>query len=83
MNIVITNRAKKDMEKLDRETRLRIYSALESIANNQRVDIKKLHGSNRYRIRVGDYRIILDISQGTLTIYALRVLHRREAYNKE
>ena len=82
MNIVITTRAKKDLEKLDRDTRNRVYLALEHFVDGQRVDIKKLRGSKNYRIRVGDYSVILDISKQTVTVYTLRVLHRKEVYDK-
>ena len=83
MNIVITIRAKKDLEKLDKETRKRVYIALENLINGQRVDIKKLRGSENYRIRVGDYRVIIEISRQAVTVYTLRVLHRAEAYDKQ
>lgn len=82
MNIVITTRAKKDLEKLDRDTRNRVYLALEYLVAGQRLDIKKLRGSENYRIRVGDYRVIIDISKQTVTVYTLRVLYRKEVYDK-
>lgn len=53
MKIVITTRAKKDLEQLDNDTRKRVYTALEHLIAGQRVDIKKLKGSENYRIRVG------------------------------
>ena len=54
MNIVITTRAKKDLEQLNKDSRKRVYIALENLIAGQRVDIKKLKGSENYRIRVGD-----------------------------
>ncbi|KLU64827.1 hypothetical protein DEAC_c31550 [Desulfosporosinus acididurans] len=51
MNIVITTRAKKDLEKLDRDTRNRVYLTLEHFVAGQRVDIKKLRSSKNYRIK--------------------------------
>jgi len=82
MNIVITTHAKKDLEKLDSDTRKRVYIALEHLITGQRVDIKKLKGSENYRIRVGDYRVIIEISKQAVTVYTLRVLHRREVYDR-
>jgi len=82
MNIVVTTRAKKDIEKLDKDTRKRVYLALEHLVSGQRVDIKKLRGTENYRIRVGDYRVIIEISEQSVTVYTLRVLHRREVYDK-
>lgn len=82
MNIVITTRAKKDIEKLDKDTRKRVYLALEQLVDGQRIDIKKLRGTENYRIRVGDYRVIIEISEQAVTVYTLRVLHRREVYDR-
>jgi mRNA interferase RelE/StbE len=33
-----------------------------------------------WKYRVGDYRIICDIQDSRLTVLALRIRHRREAY---
>jgi mRNA-degrading endonuclease RelE of RelBE toxin-antitoxin system len=42
-------------------------------------NIKALVGSaNRYRIRIGDYRVGIDINGDTLELF--RVLHRKEFY---
>ena len=44
---------------------------------------EKLRGTaNRYRIRVGNYRIIYDIEDVVLLILILRVGHRRDIYRK-
>ena len=60
----------------------RVYVALEYLITGQRVDIKKLRGSENYRIRVGEYRVIIEISKQAVTVYTLRVLHRREVYER-
>jgi mRNA interferase RelE/StbE len=82
MKIVVTARAKKDLEKLDDDTRKRVYTALEQLITGQRIDIKKLKASENYRIRVGDYRVIIAISKQAVAVYTLRVLHRREVYER-
>ena len=40
----------------------------------------RLTGSNRYRLRVGDYRIIYTFDIGKNEIYLLALGHRREIY---
>jgi len=41
----------------------------------------KLRGrENRWRIRVGDYRIIYEIDESKSLVIILRIKHRREAY---
>ena len=41
-----------------------------------------LTGSNRYRLRVGDYRIIYTFDANENVIYLLAVGHRREIYRE-
>ena len=40
----------------------------------------RLTGSNRYRMRVGDYRIIYTFAAAANTLHLLAVGHRRETY---
>jgi len=42
---------------------------------------KKLHGSGlRWRIRVGDYRILYEIDDSQKVVKVYRIVHRKEAY---
>lgn len=41
---------------------------------------KKLRGSNFYRIRSGDYRIVYEIDDESRFVHVLAVGHRREVY---
>ena len=80
MRLIITKPAEKDLAKLDGTTRERIKDVLDKFIAGEQVDIVKLAGINEYRIRVGDYRVRITISKETVTVYALRILHRREIY---
>ena len=40
----------------------------------------RLTGSNRHRLRVGDYRVIYEIQDEQLVVLLLKVGHRREIY---
>ncbi len=45
-------------------------------------DVKHLFGKpNRWRLRVSDYRIIIEITVERISV--LRVAHRREAYREK
>jgi len=62
-------------------TILRALTPLGDDPRRQDADIKKLTGySDRYRLRVGDYRIIYEIADEQLIILIVGVGHRREAY---
>lgn len=43
----------------------------------------RLMGGNRYRLRVGDYRIIYTVDPAQGVIHLLAVGHRREIYRAE
>lgn len=82
ITVIITKQAEKDIAGLDKNIRKRIYEALKLLQTDfNLVDIKKMTSKEKqWRIRVGDYRIRLTYDNGIATVFALRVLHRREAY---
>ena len=73
------NRALKDLRKLDKQISKRIVDKIEALADDLNGDVKKLTDhSPQYRLRIGDFRVLFDIDQGTILIQ--RVMNRREAY---
>ena len=68
----------------DEELRDRIEEEIESLVENPRPDgVVKLKGyHSRYRIRIGNYRVIYDINDGKLLILVVNFNHRREVYKK-
>ena len=86
-HVCFTELAIKCLEKLDQYTRRIILQWIEN--NLEGCENPKIHGkplsANRkgqWRYRVGDYRIIADISNNTLTILIIQIGHRREIYNR-
>ncbi|MGQ4507432.1 type II toxin-antitoxin system RelE family toxin [Dermabacteraceae bacterium CCM 9519] len=82
-----TKRFEKALSKIakrDRNTAQRIVSALESIRSldDPTVRCKALTGtlSGLWRLRVGDWRVVLDIDSGKLVVIALDVDHRSSIY---
>jgi mRNA interferase RelE/StbE len=43
--------------------------------------VTKLVGDPGYKLRVGDYRVIIDIDNKKLTILVLKAGHRKNIYN--
>ena len=60
----------------------RIYDAVSRLQNEPFRFVVKVVNSPWYRMRVGDYRVIVDIQQGRLMVLVLRVGHRRKIYGK-
>lgn len=78
-NIIIKKKAKKFIDKLPKNERLRIAKAISQLPNGE--DIKKLKGyGDLMRLRVGDYRIIYTVEHGELIVYVINIGNRGEIY---
>lgn len=76
MQINYSKQAIKFLKKQDRTSQERILKAINSLPVG---DVKKLQGtSSKYRLRVGDIRVIFD-KQGNI-LYIERINNRGEVY---
>ena len=80
--IIFSDRSKKQLRKLGQQDRERIISALERIRIRPQRYVTKLVGDPGYRLRVGDYRVIMDIDSKRILILVLEVGHRRKVYKR-
>ena len=78
--IMFTNEAKKQLTALNPAIRERIGAAIERIKVRPHAFVKRMYGSKYYRLRVDDYRVILDIQDLQLIIYVIEVGHRSTIY---
>jgi len=58
--IVVTREAQKSLDRMQPQRRVAIFAKLDAYARGERVDIRKMHGSDYFRIRVGQDRVIID-----------------------
>ncbi|MBS3091868.1 type II toxin-antitoxin system RelE/ParE family toxin [Candidatus Pacearchaeota archaeon] len=79
--IKFTDKAKIQFLKLENEIQERMGSVLERIKIRPDHFVEKLVGEPGYKLRVGDYRVILDIDNNQLIILILKVGHRKNIYN--
>ncbi len=79
-SLVYSDIALKQLKKFDKETQRRIISTLERIRIRPYPHVKKLVANPFFRLRVGDYRVIIDIKDDKLLIYVIEVGHRRNIY---
>ena len=71
----------KDFESIPNKDLKRILKRIESLSTNPRLPgCQKLSGQERYRLRQGRYRIIYSIQDEELTIWVIKVGHRKEIY---
>ena len=80
--IVWSTKAAKQMERLDRTITKRIYEKVDQLHQNPERYVEKLVHYPYYRLRVGDYRIILDIQREMVRILILKVGHRSNVYEE-
>jgi len=68
--------------KLEIGMQKRIISALARIRIRPEAYVSKLAGDPGYKLRIGDYRVILDIDKNRLIILVIKIGHRRNIYKK-
>lgn len=81
-DLIFTSETKKFLKKLPKEDSKRIISSLERCRVRPYSFVKKLVASPYFRLRVGDYRVILDIKAGMLVIIVIEIGHRKNVYKK-
>lgn len=79
-SIEFSETAEKQLYKLERDIQIRIISVLERIRIRPYPHVRKLVGSSYFRLRVSDYRLILDIQRDRLIIFVIEIGHRRDVY---
>ena len=80
--VVFENKAKRELLHLDLPVVRRLEPEILSLADTPRpTGIKKLKSFKaRYRLRVGDYRVIFHIDDSQKLVIILKISHRRDAY---
>ncbi|MDH2906365.1 MAG: type II toxin-antitoxin system RelE/ParE family toxin [Methanomassiliicoccales archaeon] len=80
--VLFSDLALKQLRKLERNYQERIVSTLERIRIRPDAYVRKLVGNEGYRLRVGDFRLILDLDRDKLIVLVLKIGHRKNVYNK-
>jgi len=80
MKIYIRKSAIRDLKKIDRKDKEKIHAEISELKKFSAVSgVKKLTNFEpSYRLRVGDYRILFDVSEDMIEIG--RILHRKDSY---
>jgi mRNA interferase RelE/StbE len=80
-SIFFKDSVRKELDAIPTVYLRRIMERIGQLADNPRpVGCEKLSGQEKYRIRQGDYRIIYSIQDSQLTVWVVKVGHRREEY---
>ena len=76
-------RAEKDLARLDPQVKQRVLIAIGRLVEDPgSVDLRRLTGRAESRLRVGDWRVIIELDVASRTIIIERILPRGRAYNR-
>lgn len=79
-SLIYSDLCLKQLKRLDKQAQVHILSVLERCRVRPHAFVKKLVGVPYYRLRAGDYRIIVDIKDSELMVFVIEVGHRRAIY---
>ena len=81
-DIVWKKSAAKELQGLDQTIRGRVMAAIANLENDPFPHgVRKLQGTaHTFRLRVGDYRVVFQVSEPINQITIARVRHRRDVY---
>jgi mRNA interferase RelE/StbE len=76
-------RAEKDLARLDPQVKQRVLTAIGRLVEDPgSADLRRLTGRAESRLRVGDWRVIIELDIASRTIIIERILLRGRAYNR-
>ena len=74
---------RKDLKKIPREYVTRIFKSIKLLADAPfHTHSAKLAGREERRIRVGVYRVLYSVDEQTMTVYIIKIAHRKTGYKK-
>lgn len=80
--IEIKKSAVKELESIPSKDLQKIIKKIELLSKNPRPNGSiKMSGKDHYRIRQGNYRILYSIEDDVLTVFVVKVGHRKDVYN--
>ena len=79
-DVYFTDTSIKQLKKIEKGIQKRIIAAIERIRIRPESFVKRLVGEPYYKLRVGDYRVIIDINKGKMIIMVIFIGHRKKIY---
>lgn len=79
-SITFSDLALKQLKKFDKNLQKRIISTIKRCRIRPYAHVKKIVDSPYFRLRVGDYRVIMDIRNNELNIFVIEMAHRKKIY---
>ena len=80
--LTFEKRALENLNKLDEQIKRRIWSKLQECKENPFRFLKPLVQIKGFKLRVGDYRVIVDVQENIKTLNVIKVGHRKNIYER-
>jgi len=78
--VIWSEKSVKQLEKMNKKYAQKIYDTVLDITKNPFSAVTRLRNSNFYRLRVGNYRVIMDLQQSNMIIFVVETDHRGQVY---
>jgi mRNA interferase RelE/StbE len=75
-------KALESLRKLDKSVSKRIVQKVDELKLGPKRYLEALKETHGYKLRVGDYRVIVDVDWGARIIFVLLVGHRKKIYKR-
>jgi mRNA interferase RelE/StbE len=84
MKVFFTSSARKSLRRVSANRRHQIISRIEAIASGTgaRGDVQRLAGSDLYRLRVGDYRVLFAVDTADQILRVELIRTRGDVYKR-
>ena len=80
-SILIKKSAAKELEELPKKDLMKVLTRIEGLTDDPRPPgAEKIAGLELYRVSQGSYRIVYSIEDRVLTVWVVKLGHRREVY---
>ena len=79
--IIWDKKAKEVIQKFPFIISSRIYKKINELIEEPFSKIRRLKGINAFKLRIGDYRVILSVDVQNKIIYVLKIGHRKNIYD--
>ncbi len=80
--VIWSEKSVKQLEKLDKENAQKIVDSVLDCVDDPFKSVMRLTNSRFYRLRVGNYRVILDLQMSKMIVFVVETDHRGNIYTK-
>lgn len=80
--MLLRSRAEAELASLPDRVAARVRVVIDRLCDEPRPPgAERIHGiPDGYRVRVGDYRVVYTVAHAVVTVFVIRIGHRRDVY---